>query len=143
MYKDGHIQCARTFFLTDLSKFVGIPYLLGGRTFGGCDCYGLAVLLYKQNGIILPDVEVDSLEESTKVFIEEENRGYWAKVSTASCGSLAVFKNKAELPTHCGVMLDRRRILHTVKGSRSCIEKIDSPIWKGQLYGFFEFNGIS
>ena len=40
-----------------LSRYVGIPWLLGGRTLQGCDCLGLALLVQREIfGRVIPDV---------------------------------------------------------------------------------------
>lgn len=133
MRKDGHIQCSRAFRVVDFSKFIGLEYKQ-------YNCYDLVRLIYQQIQIELPIVQIANPNLISDAFVEEQNRGYWSKVQTASLGTVVTFQSKLDLPTHCGFMLDRIRMLHITKNHRSCIEKIDTPIWKGQFHGFYQFD---
>ena len=43
-----------------LSRFIGIPFKVGGEDFEGCDCWGLVKLYFKQVlDIDIPDYRVD------------------------------------------------------------------------------------
>ncbi len=122
----------------DYSKFVGIRYRLGGRTFKACDCYGLLILFYREFGVELPDLSVSSFKLVTRAFVEEERNPHWSRIATPSLKDIAVF-SKDGLPCHCGIMLDRVSMLHN-EDRQSCVERINSPIWESRLYGFYRYS---
>ena len=134
MCEDGHLQHSR--FI--LGQFVGVPYKLGGRSILGCDCYGLVILFFRRiYGVELPDIGVSSLSQVSQTIIEEEKRPHWSKIDKPTFRAVAVFSENG-LPRHCGVMLDRTRMLHNAE-QRSCVEKIDTPVWRAKLYGFYRY----
>jgi len=46
-----------------LNDYIGIPYTYGGRSMAGVDCFGLAILIYKNEyGIDLPDWYLDEVD---------------------------------------------------------------------------------
>lgn len=96
----------------DLSRFVGIPWLLGGSTFNGCDCVGLFLLTQRVlYGREIPHLwnygERDFLEVSLTMPAEMEKLG-WDEVAgpqdgdvgyavIAGAGHLATFVRGAHL----------------------------------------------
>lgn len=47
--------------MVDLTRYAEIPYAERGRSFDGCDCYGLAILVLRHEfGVALPDVWYDT-----------------------------------------------------------------------------------
>ncbi|MFC4453300.1 SH3 domain-containing protein [Deinococcus sonorensis] len=73
-----------------LHKFLGVPYLWGGRSAWGIDCSGLMQLA---SGYPLPR---DA----------DQQQAYLSPVDTPQAGDLVFF------PGHVGYMLDERRVLH-------------------------------
>lgn len=50
-------------------KYIGIPWVEGGREFTGADCFGILMLYYKNElGIEIPDY----MPENTKLWISKE-----------------------------------------------------------------------
>jgi len=96
----------------DLSRFVGIPWLLGGSTFNGCDCVGLFLLTQRVlYGREIPHLwnygERDFLQVSLTMPAEMEKLG-WDEVAgpqdgdvgyavIAGAGHLATFVRGAHL----------------------------------------------
>ena len=54
-------------------RFLGIPYMWGGKTSYGMDCSGLVQTVFKTNGIKLPRDSNKQAEFFTKYIIDEEN----------------------------------------------------------------------
>ena len=62
-----------------LSRFIGIPFKVGGEDFEGCDCWGLVKLYFKQIlDIDIPDYRVDEslIKEEISVVIKMARKGY-------------------------------------------------------------------
>lgn len=84
-------------------RFLGSPYLWGGRTPFGIDCSGLVQQLYHFCGIKLPRDAWQQAEEGTEVPFEKMRPGH-----------LAFFRNPEGRIVHVGIIWDhkKRLILH-------------------------------
>ena len=61
-----------------MMKFVSIPYLDSGRGYPGCDCYGFARLVLKDEGIDIPEYNFtgngNELEKGLELLEAEEKK---------------------------------------------------------------------
>lgn len=124
------------------NKYINIPFESHGRTFQGCDCYGLVRLfLNNELGKNLPDFEdyinPKDREQIQNLIIKNKPLISAKQIDTPEEGCIAVF-NIRHHPTHLGVYIGNNYILHTMQGSNSLLEKIDSPRLRGRLEGFYE-----
>jgi len=104
----GHLAPLGTAFTGDMAtlaeRFIGTPYLWGGRTFMGLDCSGLVQLVMAAAG---KRVHRDS-------DLQRESLGRpLADGEAPSRGDLAFF------PGHVGIMLDETRMIHANANSMS------------------------
>lgn len=94
-------------------KYLGAPYLWGGRSPFGIDCSGFTQVLYKFCSVNLLRDAYQQAEQGTVVnFIEE-----------AVTGDLAFFNNEEGKITHVGMVLKENKIIHASGKVR--IDKID------------------
>lgn len=126
--------------MKDFSKYIGIEFEQRGRG-PRFDCWGLAVkVLDDEFGISnLPSLAseyTESRDRAVPGLFDREIADSWRPVENPEPGDVAVF-NMAGLPAHVGVMIDKKRMIHTIKGAASCIERIDSLRWKGKFEGFY------
>lgn len=125
-----------------VSKYIGIPYLSKGRSTSGFDCYGLVREVYiAQLGITLPDF-LDDYEDADEQ-IEAANalkRGMveFAEVNEPEPMDLIVLRIMGE-PWHVGLYLGTGKMLHTMRGHASVIEKINHIKWRNRIEGFYRW----
>lgn len=105
-------------------SWIGIPY--AGDKF----CRELARQYLKTFGIPMPCV--DTPEEAQ----------YWVKVERPISNDVVVF-NRAGRPSHVGVCVDSLSFLHVEENSKSCIERLSSPLWSRRIEGFYRYVGSS
>ena len=88
--------------IQDAMKFMGSPYLWGGRSLFGIDCSGLVQVVFGMNGISLPrDSAMQARIGQSIDFVSE-----------AETGDLAFFENQDEEIVHVGIMLDNKTVIH-------------------------------
>ncbi len=94
-------------------KFLGIPYLWGGRSYFGIDCSGFSELIFKTCGYQPPRDSSEQAEVGKTIsFINE-----------ARAADLAFFENEEEQIVHVGILLNNTQIIHASNSVR--IDSID------------------
>ena len=126
-----------------ISKFIGIPFVSKGRSFNGCDCYGLVKLYYKEIlNIDIPETIITA-EQPRRTFANYLNEisKNWTATTPAKNVVIAMSVN-AEHPnlvTHFAVMIDDKRFIDTRENMSSYLTSIDDERIKNQIKGFYKW----
>lgn len=126
---------------------MGLPFKACGRTREeGVDCWGLVRLYYlEQFAIELPAYDnyqgqtLDTIREDLGRTIVAERDKSWRPC--APIPGAVIHLRIDGYPYHLGIVLDRRRMLHTMEGIGACIEYFDQLAWTRRVLGFYEYVG--
>lgn len=125
-----------------VDKYVGIPFVSGGRDTKGCDCYGLVrLILENEYNYKLPLLTGDYsnalvLEETKNLFAKYVPLLTAEKVDSPEEKSVCLIQTKG-LSCHVGIWADDGFIIHSRNKVGSVCEKIDSLRLIGKIMGWY------
>lgn len=128
--------------MTWSNTYVGIPYRDLGRRRSGCDCWGLACLVYAfELGITLPSYQTaySSAADTTAVsaLLDRRHTSPWVEVAGEINPFDLLLLRQGRFDTHVGIALDAFTMLHMARGDAAKIERLDSPIWRLRHVGTY------
>jgi cell wall-associated NlpC family hydrolase len=129
------------------AQYIGIPFLARGRDRNGCDCWGLARMVWaEQYGLLVPEyLGYENTNDGSEIapYIAA-HVGEWEEIDLEKerpgDGVLMRIKNAA---MHVGVVVDRGWMLHSFTGVNSCCERYGSPQWKKRVVGFYRNKALA
>ena len=117
------------------NDYVGIPYVSGGRDRdrdGGLDCYGLIRVVYAAElGVEIDELRVTPDDGRVAVDGEFEAQAQgteWLRVEDDAREFDIVWARNG-LGSHCGVALNRSRMLHTIEGHDASVTRQECRLW--------------
>ena len=125
--------------------YIGIPFVSGGRDHGGADCYGLVRLVREERfGDRLPLLSgdyaaADNFAETEALMRAQRPLLAGRPVETPETGDLCVLRFHG-LPVHLGICAGGGRLLHTLKGTGSVLQRISDPHLAGRIEGWYRVN---
>lgn len=127
------------------SKYLGIPYVSGGRGFSGTDCYGLVVLWFHEElGTNLFDPRIalrrEELQGITHFMTGLDD---WVEVEPAQArrNDVVLMLNGSTTPNHCGVVIDNTWLLHILEGPGCSLARIAR--WRPRIHKFYRYKGLA
>lgn len=116
-----------------MADLIGKPYRFNGRGPDGYDCAGLVVEVLRRIGHTF-DVPETFGDYSNDVRSMRQILGGSWMLSGPEPGAVAFFRSEA----HVGILIDRRRILHTsILLQEATVESLDSPYLVGKRPLFY------
>lgn len=128
-------------------KYTSIPFVDGGRTLKGCDCFGLLKLVYENElNIIVPDTRImpDSPRRIFANYLNEISIN-WEETKTPKkydIIAMNLYMNHPKLITHFAIMIDEKRALHTLKKIGSHIVKLNDMRFEPFIKGFYRWRHL-
>jgi cell wall-associated NlpC family hydrolase len=124
-------------------KYIGIPFEHNGRTYAGCDCWGLVRCVYHDLlGIGLPvldgallDNSKESAERVSRIVREETPK--WERTDDPQ--PLDVVLLRVGRNHHVGVVTGLKSMLHIMEGIYATVESYESPLWAKRILGFYRY----
>lgn len=126
-------------------KYVGIPFVSGGRDFTGCDCYGLVRLVLKEEyGISLPLLNSDytnalSVAETKRLFFENVPLLCGERIKEPEEKAVALMNMCGRL-CHVGLYAGEGYIIHSRHKVGVVCERLSSPQLAGRVEGLYRVN---
>ena len=127
-----------------MDKYIGVPFVDGGRTLEGADCYGLLKLFYKNEyNIEIPEIRIlpNQPRRAWARFLVEISE-IWEETLDRKKGVVVVMamdENHPKLVTHFGVMIDDKRVLHTLSKTESHIIELRDSRVKPFIKGYYRW----
>ena len=122
-----------------------MPFVDGGRTLYGMDCWGLAMETMRRYGHEVPDFHASCFDATTIHSIyTREKKHRWVRAAYPAPGDLAVMTldpRHPELIQHVGVYIGGGRVLHTLDRRESHLIRMDDPFWSKKVRGFYRWTG--
>lgn len=128
----------------NIANYIGIPYLDGGRTPEGGDCWFLIWYIYqKEFGILLPSFSTVTYYGTGKEELGttiEEGLKKWKRIpeEEATFADIIIFK----ICNHCAhvaFFLEKEKMLHLCEGYNSVVENYNSAMWRKRIEGFYRY----
>tara|TARA_R110000796_G_scaffold45616_13_gene110295 strand:- start:3685 stop:4104 length:420 start_codon:yes stop_codon:yes gene_type:complete len=129
------------------NAYVGIPYANMGRSALGCDCWGLARLVYDAElNITLPAytegyASSEEQAEIASLIGQETSTSVWDRVEDPAAFDVLLFRH-GRFESHVGIYVHQGVMLHMATDDQSKHERFDQGRWKARLAGYFRHSNV-
>ena len=133
----------------NLVKYMSIPYIWGGSSFSGADCYGLVVLFYKEQFKLnifdyknLASQFEGDVSNSSAFSDNCEDEFVKIKEKDLKSGDIILFCNNSTTPNHIAIYLGNDKIVHMLDSRKGCCVSTLS-VWKQKAYGYYRHKQLA
>lgn len=133
--------------LINYEDLIGIPFINHGRDMRtGFDCYGLVIEIYRRMGIHIPEFNADwdDCQKINGIIQQQAVLPNWKKCVPPYPVPCLVAIRMGTAPgivNHTGVYIGKNKFIHIRAKIGVCVNRIDSPAWRGVIEGFYEYVG--
>ena len=131
------------------ARYVGLPFVDGGRSINGSDCWGLVRLVLKEQcGIDVPsygEIAAKELMRVARQMARDSDGDCWRLVHAPDTFDVVLMtapKVRGRVPAHVGVMVDPARVLHIEEATDSVIVPLTHPAIRNRVLGFRKHTGL-
>lgn len=134
-----------------VNEYTGIPFVTGGRSMKGVDCWGLlTIVMEEQFNILVPINDQysygnrEEIEEAAAAIIHESEKSIWTEIpeDDALLGDVVLMRI-ANLPLHIGIVVGPKWMLHSERNIDSMIEKYDNLLWVNRVLGIYRHAALN
>lgn len=111
-----------------INKIVGTQYINRGYDYDGCDCWGLCYLYYRDVEGAIPKLTDSYINHDEFSIAFASQLSEWDEIEQPEEGACVFVCFNGEVPTHCGIMLDKGRVLHSFGDPRT--DRGQVTVWK-------------
>lgn len=100
----------------DINDLVGIPWIKGGHSIDGADCWGIVLIACSRLGIPI-DIYKGSKacgDELSNIITKESLSDRWEKIEIPEPLSICTMTSDSGKPEHIGFCFDGKNILHSL-----------------------------
>lgn len=124
-------------------RYIGIPYQDFGRDRAGCDCWGLACIIYREElGITLPEylgayASTEELGELSALIDRDKALPLWVPVSgPARTFDVALFR-RGRWSSHVGIVIRHGLMIHMVADDQAKVQGYEDGPYKHRFIGVY------
>lgn len=116
---------------------IGVPYVNGGRDpETGLDCWGLAIEMFRRQGLRLPPYLVDATRTELCMSLFESGRPKWVELEDPEPGCIVLIRFIGNpLPSHCGVYVGYGEFIHA---EHTAVQVDRVARWGPRIIGYFK-----
>jgi cell wall-associated NlpC family hydrolase len=123
------------------ARYVGLPYVDGGRDWHGVDCWGLVRLaLMEERGSGLPaygEISARDMLRIARAMEHGKDAEVWLAVDAPQALDVLVMRPAGRSWVgHVGIMVDGRTVLHAEAGVNACLVPVDHWSIAHRIIGF-------
>lgn len=122
---------------------IGIPYRMPDENIDGLHCWELVERAMIEVFNIEPPIihYTGALKDVEPVFMTQLAAWDHVAAPDRKPGDL-VLLSIAGYPVHCGILIERNKMLHTLANTGSVIESVDDHRWSKRITGYYRWNGF-
>lgn len=125
---------------------IGIPYRSKGSGFDGVDCWGLVWLYHREvlkREVPRYEAGYDEAESAQASAMIQAGWVDWEQIKFGDerQGDVLAFRAfRTTQAVHCGVVVEKGKFLHCLRGRATCLERYDRGLWKSLLVRIGRWN---
>jgi len=127
------------------ASYIGLPFMAGGRTRDGLDCWGLVALVWAEHfGKPLPDYDGPFWTKGADyAAVGAAAQRFTDRFTPVEPGSEragdGVLIRMRGAPIHVAVVVEPGKMLHIEAGTGACVEDYRGLAWRHRVVGFYRY----
>ena len=122
----------------EYDDLIGVPFVDGGRTKDGLDCWGLAMILLERQGYPVPDypIQATAVQEIADALKDGSECGGYERLNAPECGCIVLLRLSMDVwANHVGICIGHGRFIHAYSKTGVCIDRLSR--WRSRIVGYY------